>query len=104
MQLGEPDEKGRRTPIDTGETFTLDVDMIIKAAGQMPFEALINSTNIENKSGRIIVNEKNETSVKGVFAGGDSVNGGKEVVNAVQAGKEGAKAILEFIFHAKALS
>jgi dihydropyrimidine dehydrogenase (NAD+) subunit PreT len=104
MQLGEPDEKGRRRPIDTGETFALDVDMVIKAAGQMPFEALINSNNIENKSGKIIVNEKSETSLKGIFAGGDSVNGGKEVVNAVQTGKEGAKAILEFIFHAKTLS
>src|SRR4026207_2534221 len=40
MVLGEPDASGRRSPVDTGETFTLDVDMVIKAAGQVPFEQL----------------------------------------------------------------
>lgn len=41
MQLGEPDASGRRSPVETGETFSLDVDMVIKAAGQMPFEQLM---------------------------------------------------------------
>src|SRR5690606_3888494 len=40
MELGEPDASGRRSPIDTGETFTIDVDMVIKAAGQMPYQEL----------------------------------------------------------------
>ena len=97
MKLGEPDASGRRSPVDTGETFTLDVDMVIKAAGQMPFEDLVNNSKLENKGGKIVVKDKAATSIKGVFAGGDAVNGGKEVVDAVQAGKDGAAAILKFL-------
>jgi len=98
MKLGEPDASGRRSPVETGETFTVEVDMVIKAAGQKPFEQLVKSMNLENKNGKIQINENCSTSIKGVFAGGDDVNGGKEVVDAVQAGKDGAKAILNFIF------
>jgi dihydropyrimidine dehydrogenase (NAD+) subunit PreT len=97
MKLGEPDTSGRRSPVDTGETFTLNVDMVIKAAGQMPFEHLVNGSKLKNKNGKIIVNNKATTSIEGVFAGGDAVNGGKEVVDAVQAGKDGAKAILSYL-------
>lgn len=97
MKLGEPDASGRRSPVDTGDTFTLDVDMVIKAAGQMPFEDLINRSRLENKGGKIVVKEKSATNLPGVFAGGDAVNGGKEVVDAVQAGKDGAKAIIEYL-------
>jgi glutamate synthase (NADPH/NADH) small chain len=96
MKLGEPDASGRRSPIDTGESFSLDVDMVIKAAGQMPFEQLIVDNGILNNKGKINI-QNNATNVPGVFAGGDCVNGGKEVVDAVQAGKDGAVAILEFI-------
>lgn len=97
MKLGEPDASGRRAPVDTGETFTIDVDMVIKAAGQIPFEELVSKSSVQNKSGKISINKKSETNLKGVFAGGDSVNGGKEVVDAVQAGKDGAKGILEYL-------
>lgn len=97
MKLGEPDASGRRAPVDTGETFTIDVDMVIKAAGQIPFEELVSKSSIENKSGKISISKKSETNIKGVFAGGDAVNGGKEVVDAVQAGKDGAKGILEYL-------
>jgi len=96
MILGEPDASGRRSPVDTGETFTLDVDMVIKAAGQMPFEELVNQNQLENAKGKIKI-EDQQTNISGVFAGGDAVNGGKEVVDAVQAGKDGAAAILDFI-------
>jgi len=96
MALGEPDASGRRSPVDTGKTFTLEVDMVIKAAGQMPFAELVNRNKLENKSGKIVVKEKAATSIAGVFAGGDAVNGGKEVVDAVQAGKDGAKAIINY--------
>ena len=96
MELGEPDASGRRSPIDTGEIFSLDVDMVIKAAGQMPFEELIIDNGIMNNNGRISINNC-ETNIKGVFAGGDAVNGGKEVVDAVQAGKDGAVAILNYL-------
>jgi dihydropyrimidine dehydrogenase (NAD+) subunit PreT len=97
MKLGTPDASGRRAPVDTGETFTLEVDMVIKAAGQIPFEGLVNATGIENKTGKIIADKKGLTNLKGVFAGGDAVNGGKEVVDAVQAGKDAAEGILLYL-------
>ena len=97
MKLGEPDASGRRSPVDTGETFTLDVDMVIKAAGQVPFEKLITKSKLDNKNGKLVIDKNCATNIKGVFAGGDAVNGGKEVVDAVQAGKDGAKAILNFL-------
>ena len=96
MKLGEPDASGRRSPVDTGETFTLDVDMIIKAAGQTPYEKLIKKLNIQHSKFKITI-ENCATNIRGVFAGGDAVNGGKEVVDAVQAGKDGAAAILKFL-------
>jgi glutamate synthase (NADPH/NADH) small chain len=98
MRLGEPDASGRRSPVDTGETFSLEVDMVIKAAGQMPFEALVNKNLLYNQGGKVVVDAEGATNIKGVFAGGDAVNGGKEVVDAVQAGKDGARGILKFLF------
>ena len=97
MTLGEPDASGRRSPVDTGETFVLDVDMVIKAAGQVPFEQLIMDNGIMNNKGKIIIDDNSSTNIKGVFAGGDAVNGGKEVVDAVEDGKHGAAAILEYL-------
>jgi glutamate synthase (NADPH/NADH) small chain len=97
MKLGDADTSGRRTPVDTGETFILPVDMVIKAAGQVPFEELVKNNQLENKNGKLVIDKNCSTNIKGVFAGGDCVNGGKEVVDAVQAGKLGAKAILEYL-------
>ncbi|MBL0182590.1 MAG: NAD(P)-dependent oxidoreductase [Chitinophagaceae bacterium] len=97
MKLGEPDASGRRSPVDTGETFALNVDMVIKAAGQVPFEKLVKKYRLENKNGKISLKDKAATNIKGVFAGGDAVNGGKEVVDAVQAGKDGAASILSYL-------
>lgn len=97
MKLGEPDASGRRSPVDTGETFTIDVDMVIKAAGQVPFEKLVKKNKLDNKNGKLVINEDHSTNIKGVFAGGDAVNGGKEVVDAVEDGKNGAKAILSYL-------
>ena len=97
MKLGEPDASGSRSPVDTGETFTLEVDMVIKAAGQVPFEKLVKKFNLDNKNGKIAINENCATNIKGVFAGGDAVNGGKEVVDAVEDGKFGAAAILKYL-------
>lgn len=99
MELGTPDASGRRSPIATGETFSLEVDMVIKAAGQMPFEELVKHNQLENKNGKLSVKDKTATNLKRVFAGGDCVNGGKEVVDAVQAGKDGAAAILRQIMN-----
>lgn len=97
MKLGEPDASGRRSPVDTGETFILDVDMVIKAAGQVPFEKLVKKYNLDNNNGKLLINENCATNSKGVFAGGDAVNGGKEVVDAVQAGKDGAEEIVKYL-------
>lgn len=97
MQLGEPDASGRRSPAETGDTFTIDTDMIIKAAGQIPFEALVDASGLHNHQGKIVADASGATNLKGVFAGGDNVNGGKEVVDAVQAGKNGAAAILQYL-------
>lgn len=97
MKLGEPDASSRRSPVDTGETFTLEVDMVIKAAGQVPFEKLVKKYNLDHKNGKLLINENCATNSKGVFAGGDAVNGGKEVVDAVEAGKKGAAAILKYL-------
>jgi glutamate synthase (NADPH/NADH) small chain len=96
MKLGEPDSSGRRSPEPTDETITLEVDMVIKAAGQIPFEELVNGNKIQNSNGKIQI-DNSATNIKGVFAGGDCVNGGKEVVDAVQAGKDGAAAILTYL-------
>jgi dihydropyrimidine dehydrogenase (NAD+) subunit PreT len=98
MKLGEPDASGRRSPVATGETFTIAVDMVIKAAGQTPYQSLVTTNNLENQNGKLTVNHS-LTNIKGVFAGGDCVNGGREVVDAVQAGKVGAKAILDFMLN-----
>lgn len=99
MKLGVPDASGRRSPVDTGETFSLDVDMVIKAAGQLPFEKLAADNHLDNQLGKLLVTDKAITNIPGVFAGGDCVNGGREVVDAVQAGKDGARAILKFILN-----
>ena len=97
MKLGTPDFSGKPQPMRTGETITLEVDMVIKATGQKPFAGLIEENNLANSKGRLLINENCETNIKGVFAGGDCVNGGKEVVDAVQAGKRAAAAIVNYL-------
>ncbi len=105
MIFADEDVAGSRTVIPTGETFTLEADMIIKATGQRPFETLINAYNLQNDKGRINVHSNGETNLPGIFAGGDCVNGGKEVVDAVQAGKDAAVGILNYLnSHAEAQS
>lgn len=100
MKLGEPDASGRPSPVDTGETIRLDVDMIIKATGQIPYLQIVNESKVSNKNGKVEIVSGGATNLPGVFAGGDCVNGGKEVVDAAQAGKDGAQAILKYLFNA----
>ncbi len=97
MKLGEPDASGRRSPVATNETFTIEVDMVIKATGQIPFVQLVVDAGIQNNYGKLLVDKNGKTNLPKVFAGGDCVNGGKEVVDAVQAGKDGAAGILEYL-------
>ncbi len=97
MKLGANDASGKPAPEPTGEIITLDVDMVIKATGQNPFASLVDAMQLNNNRGKIEVNERSITNIPGVFAGGDCVNGGREVVDAVQAGKDGAQAILQYL-------
>ena len=100
MELGEPDEKGRRRPVPVeGSEFVLDVDTVIISIGTSP-NPLIKSTTkgLEvNKHGGIIVNEDGLTSREGVYAGGDAVTGAATVISAMGAGKVAAKAIDEYL-------
>lgn len=101
MELGEPDESGRRRPVvKEGSDFVLDVDTVIMALGTSP-NPLISSTTegLEtNKWKCIVASEKNgETSKEGVFAGGDAVTGAATVILAMEAGKAGARGIHEYL-------
>ncbi len=101
MELGEPDEKGRRRPVEVpGSEFELDVDCVIMAIGTSP-NPLIKSTTegLEvNRHGGIIVNEETGlTSREGIYAGGDAVTGAATVILAMGAGKTAASAIDEYI-------
>ncbi len=100
MELGEPDENGRRSPvvIENSE-FILDVDTVIMSIGTSP-NPLIKSTTdgLEvNRWGGIVVNEDGLTSRNAVYAGGDAVTGAATVISAMGAGKTAAKAIDEYL-------
>lgn len=100
-ELGEPDEKGRRRPVEVaGSEYVIDVDCVIMAIGTSP-NPLIKSTTAGlevNKHGGIIVEESTgKTSKEGVYAGGDAVTGAATVILAMGAGKTAAKAINEYI-------
>jgi dihydropyrimidine dehydrogenase (NAD+) subunit PreT len=99
MRPGHPDASGRPIPVDTGLTLTLEVDMVIKATGQLPFGDWVGGEGLGHDDGKIKVDPKGRTTIPGVFAGGDAVNGGKEVVDAVQAGKESAAAIIDYLIY-----
>ena len=94
MKLGEPDASGRGRPEPTGETFDLEVDMVIKALGQTPFENVTGDLQPGAKSGVLKVDQDCMTTIADVYAGGDAINGGAEVVNAVEHGKVAARAML----------
>ena len=101
MELGEPDESGRRRPVEiAGSEFTLDVDTVIMSLGTSP-NPLISSTTkgLEiNKRKCIIAEEENgQTTKEGVYAGGDAVTGAATVILAMEAGRAGAKGIDEYI-------
>ncbi|HSO06655.1 MAG TPA: NADPH-dependent glutamate synthase [Pelomicrobium sp.] len=100
MELGEPDEKGRRKPVPTGETLELECDTVIYALGTQANPIITKSTpglNL-NKWGYIVADEYTQaTSVPGVFAGGDIVTGGATVILAMGAGRRAARAIAAYL-------
>ena len=98
MELGEPDERGRRRPVEIKDSeFVLNVDTVIMSIGTSP-NPLIKSTTdgLEvNSRGGIVVNEDGLTSRASVYAGGDAVTGAATVISAMGAGKTAAKAIAD---------
>ena len=100
MELGEPDESGRRSPVvKEGSDFTIECDVVIMALGTSPNPLLKSTTKgLEtNRRGCIVADENGATSREGVFAGGDAVTGAATVILAMGAGRKAAKAIDEYI-------
>ncbi len=101
MELGEPDESGRRRPVPIeGSEFELDLDAVVVAIGQSPNPLMREATpELKTESwGGIIVDEKTgRTSVDGVYAGGDAVTGAATVILAMGAGKAAAEAMLDYM-------
>jgi glutamate synthase (NADPH) small chain len=100
MELGEPDDSGRRRPIAVPDSeYDIDTDVVVIAIGQGPNPVLTQtSPDIAlNKRGNIMADSVGKTNKKGVFAGGDIVTGAATVILAMGAGKVAAKAMDEYI-------
>lgn len=101
MELGEPDQSGRRRPIEIpGSEFTIELDSVIMSLGTSPNPLIASTTEgIEStKRGCIVAEEETGATTKvGIFAGGDAVTGAATVILAMGAGKKAAKAIDEYL-------
>ncbi len=100
MELGEPDENGRRRPVAIPNSeFETEVNTVIIAIGTSPNPLIKDTTKglDVNRRGGIIVTEEGATTKEGVYAGGDAVTGASTVISAMGAGKTAAKAIDEYI-------
>jgi glutamate synthase (NADPH/NADH) small chain len=100
MELGPPDESGRRRPIPVkGSEFVMDVDTVIVAIGRTPNPIIQSTTEglTVTKWGTIVADENGKTSIEGVYAGGDIVTGEATVISAMGAGKKAAKTIHEYL-------
>ena len=100
MELGEPDDSGRRRPLPIENSdFIIEADTVIEAIGQKPNPLVVKVTpDLKvNDSGTIKVDENYMTSIDGVFAGGDIITGADTVISAMGAGKKAAAAINSYI-------
>ena len=100
MELGEPDESGRRSPVvKAGSEFEIECDVVIMALGTSPNPLIAATTDgLEtNRRGCIVADDEGRTSREGVFAGGDIVTGAATVILAMGAGRRAAKAIDEYV-------
>lgn len=101
MELGEPDESGRRRPVEVaGSEFEIEADTVIMALGTSPNPLISNTTKgLEvNRWKCIVADESNgKTTKEGVYAGGDAVTGAATVILAMEAGRAGARGIDEFL-------
>ena len=100
MELGEPDESGRRSPVVVeGSDFEIECDVVVMALGTSPNPLIASTTDAleTNRRGCIVADEWGVTSRKGVFAGGDTVTGAATVILAMGAGRKAAQAIDKYI-------
>lgn len=101
MELGEPDQSGRRSPIEIeGSEFDIECDVVIMALGTSPNPLIASTTHgLEtNRRGCIVADdERGQTSREGIFAGGDTVTGAATVILAMGAGRRAAKAIDRYL-------
>jgi glutamate synthase (NADPH/NADH) small chain len=100
MELGQPDESGRKRPVSIKDSnFVMDVDTVVVAIGQNPNPLLRKVTPglKTNEDGTIVVDKDFMTSIPGVFAGGDIISGADTVISAMGAGKKAAVAIDRYI-------
>ena len=100
MELGEPDESGRRSPVPVeGKTITIPVDLVIVAVGVSPNPLIPSSVSgLEiSKKGTIVVNEGMQSAIPTLFAGGDIVRGGATVILAMSDGRKAAAAMHEYL-------
>ena len=101
MELGEPDESGRRRPkAIEGSEFVLEVDSVIMSVGTSPNPLIRTTTQgLEaNRRGCLVANEETmQTTREGVYAGGDAVTGAATVILAMGAGKTAAASIDEYL-------
>ena len=104
MELGEPDESGRRSPVAVpGSEFEIETESVIMSLGTSPNPLIARTTSgLEtNRRGCLVADEMGATSRKGVFAGGDAVTGAATVILAMGAGRKAAAAIHEYIVSGK---
>ncbi len=100
MELGEPDESGRRSPVPIqGSEFEIPTETVIMALGTAPNPLIVNTTaGLEaTRRGGLVADENGRTTRPGIFAGGDAVTGAATVILAMGAGRKAAKAIDEYL-------
>ena len=104
MELGEPDESGRRSPVAVpGSEFEIETESVIMSLGTSPNPLIARTTSglDTNRRGCLVADDMGATSRKGVFAGGDAVTGAATVILAMGAGRKAAAAIHEYIVSGK---
>jgi glutamate synthase (NADPH/NADH) small chain len=104
MELGPPDESGRRRPAPVkGSEFVMDTDTVIVAVGRSPNPIIQSTTEglAVTKWGTIMADDNGKTNIEGVYAGGDIVTGEATVISAMGAGKKAARAIHEYLMTCK---
>ena len=100
MELGEPDESGRRSPVVIpGSEFEIETETVVMALGTSPNPLIANTTDglQTTRRGGIVANESGATTREGVFAGGDAVTGAATVILAMGAGRKAAAAIRDYL-------